>query len=68
VHIVVVTLDQIVPRLEAWLAQQRAQGLPTMHNAANICFISGPSRTGDIEMELILGVHGPGQVQVIVKQ
>ncbi len=67
VHIAVIALDQIVPRLENWIAAQRAQGLP-LQDSANFCFISGPSRTGDIEMELILGVHGPGQVQVIVKQ
>ena len=67
VHIVVITLDQIMPRLENWVAAQRLQGLP-LQASANVCFVSGPSRTGDIEMELILGVHGPGKVQVIVKQ
>lgn len=68
VHIAVITLDQILPRLESWLAAERARGMPSVANSANICFITGPSRTGDIEMELILGVHGPGQVQVVVKQ
>jgi L-lactate dehydrogenase complex protein LldG len=67
VHITVIRLDQIVPRLESWFEQQRAQGLP-LKDSANFCFISGPSRTGDIEMELILGVHGPGVVQVVVKR
>ncbi len=67
VHIAVITLDQIVPRLENWVAAQREQGLP-LSESSNVCFVSGPSRTGDIEMELILGVHGPGKVQVIVKQ
>ncbi len=68
VHIAVITLDQIVPRLEDWVAQQRAQGLDTLWNSANVCFISGPSKTADIEMELIYGVHGPGKVQVVVKK
>ncbi|MEP7290922.1 MAG: LUD domain-containing protein [Chloroflexota bacterium] len=67
VHIAVITLDQILPRLESWIAAQRAQGLP-FTNSANFCFVTGPSRTGDIEMQLILGVHGPGKVQVIVKR
>jgi len=68
VHIAVITLDQLLPRMESWLALQRANGLAGIRAAANVCFISGPSRTGDIEMELILGVHGPGQVQIVVKR
>jgi L-lactate dehydrogenase complex protein LldG len=29
-------------------------------------FVSGPSRTGDIEQTIILGAHGPYRVHVIV--
>ena len=31
-----------------------------------VSFLSGPSRTGDIEMRLTLGVHGPESAHVIV--
>jgi L-lactate dehydrogenase complex protein LldG len=68
VHLAVIEAAQIIPRLEDWVARQRAAGLEGIRRAANICLISGPSRTGDIEMELILGVHGPREVIVIIKQ
>jgi len=37
-------------------------------NAANcvVSFLSGPSRTGDIELKLTLGVHGPESAHAIV--
>jgi L-lactate dehydrogenase complex protein LldG len=68
VHIAVVSLEQLLPRLEDWVARQRVAGLATIHDSANVCFITGPSKTGDVEMVMVLGVHGPGVVQVIVKR
>lgn len=67
-HIAVMTQRQMVPRLEDWLAAQRESGLADLADAANVCFITGPSRTADIEKQLVVGVHGPGRLHVVVRR
>lgn len=63
-HIVVATRDQLVPDLSAAfeLMRQKYHG----NYPSTISFITGPSRTGDIERILVLGAHGPKQLTVLL--
>lgn len=63
-HVVVATKDQLMPDLTAAfeLLRQKYEGdYPSM-----MSFITGPSRTGDIERILVLGAHGPKQLTVLL--
>jgi L-lactate dehydrogenase complex protein LldG len=64
--VAIITQEQILPHMEAWLDRQRHDDLAAFKQSANINIISGPSRTADIAMELILGMHGPASVQIII--
>lgn len=64
VHVVIATVDQVVADLEVCFAEvlaKHGQKLPSM-----LSFITGPSRTGDIERILVLGAHGPKELYVIL--
>jgi L-lactate dehydrogenase complex protein LldG len=43
-----------------------AQNGDRMSATSSCTFVTGPSRTADIELSLTIGVHGPGRVVVIV--
>lgn len=64
VHVVIARVDQVVPDLAAALEQVRERHgdrMPSM-----LSFITGPSRTGDIERILVLGAHGPKELYLVL--
>lgn len=63
-YVAVVPVERMlrtVPEAVEKYAGSGAGSLP-----ANVCFHTGPSRSGDIEMTLFVGMHGPGDVHVIL--
>lgn len=63
-HVVVARLDQLVPDLPAAFDLLYARYGGNYSSFAT--FITGPSRTGDIERILVLGAHGPRNLTVIL--
>jgi L-lactate dehydrogenase complex protein LldG len=61
-HIVLVYADQVVATYEDGWDRLRTNG--SMPRAIN--FITGPSRTGDIEQRIELGAHGPRRLHIIL--
>ncbi len=61
-HVAIVERPRILMTLGDALTAARGQGDPD----PAITFITGPSRTSDIELTLAIGVHGPQSLYVIV--
>ncbi len=63
-HVALVRRDDLLPdMLDYW---RRLAGRRPAQRPASTVFITGPSKTADIEGELITGVHGPGSVDIIL--
>jgi L-lactate dehydrogenase complex protein LldG len=60
VHVSLVREDRILPGLEELFAAVGGD-LPSA-----LAIVSGPSRSADIEQRLAVGVHGPGEVHVVL--
>ena len=65
-HIALLTEDRILPRLEDYLAAQRATRYSVFRYSSNVTLITGSSRTSDIEMHPVFGVHGPLELHIVL--
>lgn len=62
VHVALLEAKLIHRTLAHWVSR-----FPDLvRNTANLVVVTGPSRTGDIEQQLNLGVHGPRSVHIVL--
>lgn len=62
VHIAVLARSTLYRTMAAFIVAHPNE----VREASNLVFITGPSRTADIEQTLTLGVHGPKEVHVVL--
>jgi L-lactate dehydrogenase complex protein LldG len=60
-YVAILPADRVLQTVPEAIRKYAGGTLP-----ANVCFHTGPSRSGDIEMSLVVGMHGPGDVHVIL--
>ena len=61
-HIAVLDSQRMLATLDDLFVMAKGGGL--VPHALTL--ITGPSRTADIELQLVIGVHGPGELCVVL--
>lgn len=66
VHIALLRSGQIVGSLTEAVTKLKQDYMARDAACRSVTFITGPSRTGDVELVLSIGVHGPKQLHLII--
>lgn len=65
-YLAIIPKSKILPRMRQAIDRYDEAMKTGKLKTSNINFISGPSNSGDIEMVLIVGVHGPLDMTYVV--
>jgi L-lactate dehydrogenase complex protein LldG len=68
IHLCLLDATRIVGTLPELLRRVRERYVSTETAPCAMTFITGPSRTADIELTLTTGVHGPTELHVLLYQ
>ena len=66
VHIALVRSSQIAATLDGVISNLNKERIGRVDPSRSVTFITGPSRTSDVELVLSIGVHGPKELHVII--
>jgi len=62
IHIALLPVNTLYPNMAAFFAAHPE----SVREASNLVFITGPSRSADIELTLTIGVHGPKTLHIVL--
>lgn len=65
-HIVVLNAKDIKGDMETAIGKLKKSADGTIEMPRAVNFITGPSRSGDIEQKMLLGAHGPRALKIII--
>lgn len=68
VHIALMGIDKIVPTIDdsTEILKMLAPSATGQKMSVYVSYITGPSRSADIELSLTIGVHGPKELHIVV--
>jgi len=66
IHIAVLRPSQISAGLAEVISKLNVERVGQNKSCRSVSFITGPSRTSDVELTLSIGVHGPKELHVII--